>query len=65
MNASARIYGVTVNHKTSQFVELMLRTLLLTNALAGREMQPPSFIESEWVRQQRQQPRGGEYEPSN
>jgi hypothetical protein len=35
MNASPRIYGVTVNHNTSQFVELLLRTLLLTTDLAG------------------------------
>ncbi|CAG0998562.1 hypothetical protein ANAEL_02779 [Anaerolineales bacterium] len=29
------IYGVTVNHNTSRFVELMLRTLFLTNDLSG------------------------------
>jgi hypothetical protein len=31
--STTRIYGVTVNHNTSHFVELMLRTLFFTNAL--------------------------------
>jgi len=31
--STARIYGVTVNHNTSHFVELMLRSLFFTNAL--------------------------------
>ena len=33
MQATPSIYGVTVNHNTSHFVELMLRTLFLTNNL--------------------------------
>ncbi len=33
MNATDHIYAVTVNHNTSHFVELMLRTLFLTNQL--------------------------------
>jgi hypothetical protein len=39
--------------------------LLLNELRAGRGATHPSFIESEWVRQQRQQPIGGEYESSN
>lgn len=39
MNVSPLIYAVTVNHNTSQFVELMLRTLLLTNALGGLQLE--------------------------
>jgi hypothetical protein len=35
MTASLHICGVTVNHNTSHFVELMLRTLFLTNDLTG------------------------------
>lgn len=35
MRSASRIYGVTVNHNTSHFVELMLRTLFLTNDLGG------------------------------
>jgi hypothetical protein len=31
MSNYARIYAVTVNHNTSHFIELMVRTLLLTN----------------------------------
>ena len=33
MSAIEHIYGVTLNHNTSHFVELMLRTLFLTNQL--------------------------------
>jgi hypothetical protein len=33
MNAPAHIRGVTVNHNTSHFVELMLRILFLTKQL--------------------------------
>ena len=35
MEAAPHICAVTVNHNTSQFVELMLRTLFLTNDLSG------------------------------
>jgi hypothetical protein len=35
MTASLHIRGVTVNHNTSHFVELMLRTLFLTNDLSN------------------------------
>src|SRR5258706_4734966 len=35
MATSLHICGVTVNHNTSHFVELMLRTLFLTNDLIG------------------------------
>jgi hypothetical protein len=35
MAASLHIRGVTVNHNTSHFVELMIRTLLLTNDLTS------------------------------
>lgn len=35
MDSSSSIYAVTVNHNTSHFVELMLRTLFLTNDLTG------------------------------
>jgi hypothetical protein len=31
---SAKVYGVTVNHNTSHFVELMLRTMFFTNDLS-------------------------------
>jgi hypothetical protein len=33
MKTDTKIYGITVNHNTSHFVELMLRTLFLTNDL--------------------------------
>jgi hypothetical protein len=33
MKTNTKIYGITVNHNTSHFVELMLRTLFLTNDL--------------------------------
>lgn len=36
MDSDIRVYGVTVNHNTSHFVELMVRTLLLKNS-------PPSI----------------------
>jgi hypothetical protein len=35
MSEPTRIFGVTVTHDSSDFVELMLRTLFLTNNLAG------------------------------
>lgn len=35
MDTSLHICGVTVNHNTSHFVELMLRTLFLTNDVTG------------------------------
>jgi hypothetical protein len=35
MESAPHICAVTVNHNTSQFVELMLRTLFLTNDLSG------------------------------
>ena len=35
MSTATRIYGVTVNHNTSHFAELMLRTLFHTNDLSG------------------------------
>lgn len=35
MRTAARIYGVTVNHNTSHFVELMLRTLYFVNDVSG------------------------------
>lgn len=35
MQADVRIHAVTVNHNTSHFVELMVRTLLLRNTLRG------------------------------
>jgi len=37
MSNHARIYGVTVNHNTSHFVELMVRTLLLTDDVSSLE----------------------------
>ena len=38
MSETARIFGVTVTHDSSDFVELMLRTLFLTNDLAGLDL---------------------------
>ena len=35
MQEDVRIHAVTVNHNTSHFVELMVRTLLLTNTFRG------------------------------
>ena len=37
MSESARIHAVTVTHDSADFVELMLRTLFLTNNLADLE----------------------------
>jgi hypothetical protein len=37
--STTRIYGVTVNHNTSHFVELMLRTLFFTNTLDSIDFQ--------------------------
>src|SRR5438105_7234991 len=37
MSESARIHGVTVTHDGADFVELMLRTLFLTNNLSDLE----------------------------
>jgi hypothetical protein len=39
MAASLHICGVTVNHNTSHFVELMLRTLFLTNDLTALRLE--------------------------
>jgi len=37
MRSAIRIYGVTVNHNTSHFVELMLRTLFFTDDLSSMD----------------------------